>query len=172
MLDLRQLPRIPYPYNSFNGCETKARRASITEVRTPAMMKTGEIYARNVATVGHDASVVRAAAIMRQHHLHNLVVVERKCGRWAPAGVITDRDIAIEVVGQGLDPRHVTVAAAMSSCRSDMCNVGSASDSAGTMAMDELLSLLVMELNHLGQPIRHNKLAQLSSLSAPVNPQS
>jgi hypothetical protein len=40
------------------------------------------------------------------------------------------------------------------------------------MAMDELLSLLVTELNHLGQPIRHNQLTQLSSLNAPDNPLS
>jgi CBS domain-containing protein len=136
------------------------------------MVNTGEIYTRNIATVGNDASVVQAAAIMRQHHLHDLVVVERKCGRWAPAGIITDRDIAIEVVAQGLDPHRVTVAAAMSSGRLGMRNDGHGSDSAGTMAMDELLSLLVMELNQLGQPIRHHQLTQQSPPGTPDNLES
>ena len=61
-----------------------------------------------LATVGKDASVLRAAAIMRQHHVHDLVVIERKYGGWAPAGVITEHDIVIEVVGQGLDPMLFT----------------------------------------------------------------
>ena len=71
-------------------------------------MNTSENYSRKVATAGKDASVLRAAAIMRQHHVHDLVVIERKYGGWAPAGVITEHDIVIEVVGQGLDPMLFT----------------------------------------------------------------
>lgn len=130
-------------------------------------MAISEVCKRNVATVGKEASVLRAAAIMRQHKVHDLVVVERKYGGWAPAGIITEHDIAIEVVGQGLDPRYVTVDAAMSSRVSAMRNDGNHGsdgggdgDTTGAMAMDAMLALLVTELNHIGQPIRHHQLTQ------------
>ena len=45
------------------------------------MMNTGEIYTRHIATVGKDASVVRAAAIMRQHHVHDLVTELNRIGQ-------------------------------------------------------------------------------------------
>jgi signal-transduction protein with cAMP-binding, CBS, and nucleotidyltransferase domain len=136
------------------------------------MINAGDVHTRRVATVGKDASVVRAAAIMRQHRVHDLLVVECRGGKWTPAGIISDRDIAIEVVGQGLDPSHVTVATAMHSRQPGVRNGGGggeSTDSMDTMAMDEMLSLLVAELNRGGQPIRHNRLTQWTSLSAPGN---
>jgi hypothetical protein len=72
------------------------------------------------------------------------------------------RDIAIEVVGQGLDPSHVTVAAAMNSRQPGMRNGGGgdSTDRIDAIAMDEMLSLLVVELNRRGQPIRNSRLTQ------------
>lgn len=128
-------------------------------------MNTGEVCRRNIATVGKDASVLRAAAIMRQHHVRDLVVIERRYGGWAPAGIITDHDIAIEVVGQGLDPRHVTVDTAMSSRLPVMGSGDSKGKSAGSIALDEMLMLLVTELNRVGQPIRQNQLTQPTQLT-------
>jgi hypothetical protein len=37
---------------------------------------------------------------------------------------------------------------------------GDSTDRTDAMAMDEMLSLLVVELNRNGQPIRHNRLTQ------------
>jgi len=49
-------------------------------------------------------SAVDAAQLMRQHHIGNVVVVDRIDGDRRPLGVVTDRDIVVEVVAAGLDP--------------------------------------------------------------------
>ena len=51
---------------------------------------------------------------MRQQHTGNLVVIDNSDGDRIPVGIITDRDIVIEVLGKGLDPAKTTVAGAMS----------------------------------------------------------
>ena len=55
------------------------------------------------------ADLVDAARMMREHHVGFLVVSEDG----PPLGVITDRDIVLEAVATGVDPRAVTVLDAM-----------------------------------------------------------
>lgn len=77
------------------------------------MMKIGEICNRDVVVVGRDATVREAARLLRQHHVGDLVVVDRIGGRGVPVGIITDRDVAIEVVAMGVDPDMVKVGEVM-----------------------------------------------------------
>ena len=51
---------------------------------------------------------------MRRHHVGDLVVVEKEGEEARPAGIITDRDIVIEVVAQKIDPDSLTVKDIMS----------------------------------------------------------
>jgi len=46
---------------------------------------------------------------MRRKHRGDLVVVDDDEAKPAPLGVITDRDIVVEVLGNGLDPATTTV---------------------------------------------------------------
>lgn len=46
---------------------------------------------------------------MRQHHVGAVIVVEMKDGRRSPVGVVTDRDIVVELVATELDPDVITV---------------------------------------------------------------
>ena len=66
----------------------------------------GNSYVKTVATVTPDSTVAESAALMRKHHVGALVIVDelRK-----PVGIVTDRDIAIEVVAAGLVPQTVKV---------------------------------------------------------------
>lgn len=73
------------------------------------MMKIGEICTRDVVVVGRGVSVREAAILMREHHVGDLVVVDAVGGRNVPAGVITDRDVTIEVVAMGVDPDMIKV---------------------------------------------------------------
>ena len=56
-----------------------------------------------------ESSVLHAARLMRQHHVGDVVVVEDTEMDPSPIGVVTDRDIVIEVLGKELDPAHVTL---------------------------------------------------------------
>ena len=71
------------------------------------VMSIREICNRNVVCATGSTSAVEAAQLMRQHHIGNVVVVDQLDGERAPLGVVTDRDIVIEVVAAGLDPTTV-----------------------------------------------------------------
>jgi len=68
----------------------------------------GELCNREVIVTGTDTSVAEAARLMRKYHVGDLVVVEEGEER-IPIGIVTDRDIVIEVIAVGLDPEAVTV---------------------------------------------------------------
>lgn len=66
-----------------------------------------------VACCGPQTTVLEAAHLMRRRHTGDLVVVDGDEAGAAPLGVITDRDIVVEVLGKGLDPAATTVASIM-----------------------------------------------------------
>lgn len=69
-------------------------------------MKTGDLCKRQVVTAAPAASLSDVAKLMRANHVGSVVVVDpaRK-----PVGIITDRDIVVEVVAAELDPKTVRV---------------------------------------------------------------
>ena len=46
---------------------------------------------------------------MRQEHVGDLIVTELRDGHIAPIGVITDRDIVVEIVARNADPSDIRV---------------------------------------------------------------
>ena len=65
----------------------------------------GKICIKPVVTAAAQMTVDEAARLMRSKNVGALVVVN--AGR--PIGMLTDRDVAIEVVAKGLDPDAVRV---------------------------------------------------------------
>ncbi|HVW71110.1 MAG TPA: CBS domain-containing protein [Steroidobacteraceae bacterium] len=63
----------------------------------------------DVACCSPRATVLEAAHLMRRRHTGDLVVVDDDEARPAPIGVLTDRDIVVEVLAKGLDPAVTTV---------------------------------------------------------------
>jgi CBS domain-containing protein len=63
-------------------------------------MNVGEICTHPPITAGRDTSLVEAAALMREHRLVDLVVVEKHGGALMPIGVISDRDLVLQVLAQ------------------------------------------------------------------------
>lgn len=69
----------------------------------------GAFCTRHVMTVGPEATVVEASKIMRQAHVGCVVVVANENNRKRPIGVITDRDVVVEVVALGVAPETLKV---------------------------------------------------------------
>jgi CBS domain-containing protein len=69
----------------------------------------------DVARCSPRTTVLEAAHLMRRHHTGDLVVVDDDGGeeRLTPLGVITDRDIVVEVLAQGADPATTLVSQVM-----------------------------------------------------------
>lgn len=72
-------------------------------------MKLKDICTLDVACCTPTATIVEAARTMRQHHTGNLIVVDAADEDRVPAGIVTDRDIVVQVLAQGLDPARTAV---------------------------------------------------------------
>lgn len=78
-------------------------------------MSIGEICNREVVIVQPEDTVLQAAKLMRQHHVGSVLVVDKNSGKPMPVGIVTDRDLVIEVVAPELDPDAITVGDIMAS---------------------------------------------------------
>ena len=74
-------------------------------------MSVGKICHREVDTAKVDESTQAAAQRMGTRGVGTLVVLD---GARHPIGILTDRDLAVRVVGQGLDPNEALVGEIMS----------------------------------------------------------
>jgi len=72
-------------------------------------MQLKDLCTPDVISCDPDSSVLHAARLMRQHHVGDVVVVEDTETDSSPIGMVTDRDIVVEVLGKELDPAKVTL---------------------------------------------------------------
>jgi len=97
------------------GLPMGAPRASIEityQEGTPMLLQ--EVCVLDVVCCGRDTGIIEAARMMRKHHVGALIVVDQPNDARIPAGILTDRDIVVEVLGNDLDPAKTTVAQVMS----------------------------------------------------------
>ena len=71
-------------------------------------MNIGEICSRIVVLARKNTPLCDVAKLMREHHVGSVVVVEESERGRLPVGIVTDRDIVIEVIAMDLDCRTVT----------------------------------------------------------------
>lgn len=117
-------------------------------------------------------SIQEAARLMRDNHVGCLVVIEQREGRVEPVGIVTDRDIVIELIAKAVPIGEVTVGDIMSFA---LLKVGedetvfetaqrmrsrgvrrvpvikNTGELAGILALDDILSLLGEELSLLSR---------------------
>ena len=141
-------------------------------------MPVGEICNREVVITGKAVAVVAAAQLMRTHHVGDLVVVEEQGGRKVPVGIVTDRDIVVEVVAAGVNPDALKVGDIMgpgvATVRESegvfealrhmrdkgvrrMPVVDSHGGLVGILTLDDLLSLLAEEMTELAKLVSHER---------------
>ena len=135
-------------------------------------MPVGEICNREVVVAERTTTIVEAARIMRRYHVGDLVVVDEVQGRRVPVGMVTDRDMVVEVIAREQPFASCTVSAIMSATvvcvpetagvieaiqlmrshgvrRVPVVDAGGAL--VGILAADDLLDLLAEELSALAR---------------------
>jgi CBS domain-containing protein len=126
----------------------------------------GKICTKPVVTASAQMTVDQAARAMRSKNVGALIVVN--AGR--PVGMLTDRDVAVEVVAKGMDPETVRVGDVMRkkpmTIREDLGVLDAAKAFAktgvrrlpvvtkagvlvGVIAVDDLIMLLGNEMGHV-----------------------
>ena len=133
-------------------------------------MNAGERCNRQVVTATRETSITGAAQLMRDKHVGSLIVVENRDNHPEPVGILTDRDIVIEVLAENVDPDAVTVGDVMTTAVLKVCEhdsifevaqrmrargvrrvpvVSNQRELVGVLAQDDILALLVEELSLL-----------------------
>lgn len=78
-------------------------------------MTIGELCNREVIIISEDESCAEAARIMRHFHVGDLIVIVESEGGRRPVGILTDRDIVLQVVANNANANTVRVKEIMSS---------------------------------------------------------
>lgn len=145
-------------------------------------MTIGTICRHDAITISAGASVFEAAKLMRTHHIGALVVIENPAGAPHPVGIVTDRDIVVELVAREVPLESVTVGDIMSGnpviAREDdsiretielmrvkgirrMPVVDAKNVLVGIITVDDLLELVADELASLGYLVRREQKVEM-----------
>ena len=72
-------------------------------------MSVGEVCNREVVIANREISILEAAKLMRKHHVGDVVVTEERNGEHVPVGILTDRDIVVELLAEEVDLNAVNI---------------------------------------------------------------
>lgn len=72
-------------------------------------MSIGEICNRKVVVMQREETIVEAAKLMRDQHVGSVLIIDELDGKRVPVGIVTDRDLIIEVIAPELDADAITV---------------------------------------------------------------
>lgn len=138
-------------------------------------MRVADCCNATVVVAQPTTGVTEAAKIMREFHVGTLVVVESDAGKPHPVGMVTDRDLVVEILAEEAPADELTVGDVMSReivtahwnddlletldlMRSQgvrrMPVVNEAGELAGILAVDDVLELLVDAIGHVPQLVR------------------
>ncbi len=77
-------------------------------------MTIGEYCNRRVVITEPDTTITEAAKLMRDFHVGNLVVTEKKGDENVPLGIVTDRDLVLLVIAPQIQVDSISVKDVMS----------------------------------------------------------
>ena len=141
-------------------------------------MSIGRICNRKTVIARAEDTIVEVSKLMRLHHVGDVVVIEPGEGGNVPIGILTDRDLVMEILAQDLSPDAVTVGDIMSeeivTAREEdgiwdtlqrmrikgvrrVPVVDARGGLVGILALDDLLELLAGELADLSKIVRREE---------------
>ncbi len=133
-------------------------------------MAVGEVCNREVVITDRESSILEVTKLMRRHHVGDVVITEDRDGERVPVGIVTDRDIVVELLAEEVDLNAVDIGDVMSFelliAREDddiletikrmqgkgirrMPVVNQRGGLVGLLAMDDLVELIAEQLSDL-----------------------
>lgn len=141
-------------------------------------MPIGELCNREVVVMRRNDTVLEAAKLMRQQHVGDVLVVDERDSVRIPIGIVTDRDLVVEIMASDVQRPLISVGDIMSpdvATIKESAGVFEAiqymrtrgvrrlpvvSDSGalvGILTLDDLLELLAEELLELSKLVRYEQ---------------
>lgn len=108
-------------------------------------MELSQLCRREVVTIHRNASLQEAASVMRQCHVGALVVAQGDGEALEVVGIVTDRDLAIEVIALGVDPSSIRVGDLAHQPVAHVAGSASLRDGAEAMRLAGVRRLLVVD---------------------------
>ncbi len=71
-------------------------------------MPISDICNTQVVRVDRNTPVSEVAYLMREHHVGSVVVTEQVKGKQIPTGIITDRDLVLEIMATEAEPKNLS----------------------------------------------------------------
>lgn len=145
-------------------------------------MRVDEACNEAVVTADPSLGIVRAAEIMRDRHVGTLVVVEMRAGVLTPTGIVTDRDIVVEVLAKNVPLQSVTlgdlVSGQLLTARPDddlfdtldrmrlegvrrMPVVDGTGNLVGILSVDDVLAVISKIVSEVPQLARHQRVGEV-----------
>ena len=133
-------------------------------------MSVGAVCNREVVITDRESSILEVTKLMRRHHVGDVVITEDRDGERVPVGIVTDRDIVVELLAEEVDLNAVDIGDVMSFelliAREDddiletikrmqgkgvrrMPVVNQRGGLVGLLAMDDLVELIAEQLSDL-----------------------
>lgn len=157
-------------------------------------MKLLSLCQRPLVTIDADQPLQRAAQLMREQHVGALVIIEPTPQGALVSGIVTDRDLAIEVLARGVDAaqqpvrRFAGAALVSAPADADLATAVATMQTAGVrrllvhdaeghlvglVSFDDLLQACVAPLSGLAEVLRQGlarETAERGALAAPPRP--
>jgi CBS domain-containing protein len=161
-----------------NSEENGAKRADAPDMRL------GEICIRDVVCANRNLTIQQAAQLMRTHHVGDLIIVDETTKGSMPLGVVTDRDLVVEVLAENIDGKTLTLGDILTSelvTASEDQDVFHAVEQMqkrgirrlpivdkggcllGILTLDDLLELLAMELAELSRCVARERRQEINA---------
>jgi signal-transduction protein with cAMP-binding, CBS, and nucleotidyltransferase domain len=136
----------------------------------------GHIASRVVVVAQRETPILSIAQLMRDNHVGAVIIIEDEPPLNRPIGIITDRDLVIEVLALELDYRAFTAGDIMTANPTTVRETDAVFDAfeqmqrsavrrlpvvdatgrlVGIVAFDDLVELLAQELEELAKTVRH-----------------
>jgi CBS domain-containing protein len=154
------------------------------------LMDIASLCRRQLVTVEASASVREAAVLMREQHVGALVVVSLEGERPRVVGVVTDRDLAVEVIARGASPADLQIGQLVARAPAAVPGSATVQESVaamekagvrrllvvdaeggvtGLVSADDLVSAMAAELGGLARALRSG-IARESAERGPIAP--
>lgn len=150
-------------------------------------MQVGKLATRELIYCTPDTSARAMARLMRERHVGDLLVAELKGGRLMPLGIVTDRDLVVEVMATGVPPDTITAADLMvetPTCVNDSDTIEEAIERmgvagvrrlpvvdahgalVGVLSVDDVMTLLAKEVTDIAGIARRQRSRETSLRTA------
>lgn len=141
-------------------------------------MNVSRIYTRSLIAAQRSNSLQKAAALMRTHHVGALLVTDDEPNSDRAIGIVTDRDLVVQVIADGIAPEKRTIGEVMTPgistisetsdvheaievMRSDGIRRLAVADEHGTLlgvlSFDDVIDAIAVELSGLADSIRSER---------------